>query len=155
MNDYLQQMETFARQNKIPVILPPTREFLCNLVASKKPNSILEIGMAIGFSASCMLLSYDKAKVVDLEASLPNIALAKQNFKALGLEEQVRPTVFIDRMDLAYACADVLISRAGASCRQASSILSHHFALPWMSDAIISFISSLPRSRVILSHLLS
>lgn len=89
MNDYLQQMETFARQNKIPVILPPTREFLCNLVASKKPNSILEIGMAIGFSASCMLLSYDKAKVVDLEASLPNIALAKQNFKALGLEDRV------------------------------------------------------------------
>ena len=85
MNDYLQEMETFARQNKIPVILPPTREFLCNLVASKKPNSILEIGMAIGFSASCMLLSYDKAKVVDLEASLPNIALAK----ALGLEDRV------------------------------------------------------------------
>ena len=89
MNEYLQQMETFARQNKIPVILPPTREYLCKLVAEKKPNSILEIGMAIGFSASCMLLSCDKAKIVDLEASLPNIELAKKNFKALGLEDRV------------------------------------------------------------------
>jgi len=34
--------------------------------------------------------------------------------EALGLEEQVKPTVFIDRMDLAYGLADVVISRAGA-----------------------------------------
>ena len=34
--------------------------------------------------------------------------------EALGLEAQVRPTVFIDRMDLAYGLADVVISRAGA-----------------------------------------
>ena len=39
---------------------------------------------------------------------------AQQEVKALGLEEQVKPTVFIDRMDLAYGLADVVISRAGA-----------------------------------------
>lgn len=39
---------------------------------------------------------------------------AQQEVKALGLENQVKPTVFIDRMDLAYGLADVVISRAGA-----------------------------------------
>ena len=39
---------------------------------------------------------------------------AQQEVKALNLEATVKPTVFIDRMDLAYSVADVVISRAGA-----------------------------------------
>ena len=39
---------------------------------------------------------------------------AQQEVKSLELENQVKPTVFIDRMDLAYGLADVVISRAGA-----------------------------------------
>ena len=39
---------------------------------------------------------------------------ANQEVKAMGLEDKVKPTVFIDRMDLAYTLADVVISRAGA-----------------------------------------
>ncbi len=42
------------------------------------------------------------------------VEMAQTEVKALGLEEQVRPVVFIDRMDLAYTLADVVISRAGA-----------------------------------------
>ena len=39
---------------------------------------------------------------------------AQKEVEELGLSERVKPVVFIDRMDLAYACADVVISRAGA-----------------------------------------
>ena len=42
------------------------------------------------------------------------ITQAQEEVKALGLETQVKPVVFIDRMDLAYGLADVVISRAGA-----------------------------------------
>ena len=42
------------------------------------------------------------------------ISQAQAEVRALGLEGQVKPTVFIDRMDLAYGLADVVISRAGA-----------------------------------------
>ena len=42
------------------------------------------------------------------------IEQAEKEIKELGLEQRVKPTVFIDRMDLAYASADVVISRAGA-----------------------------------------
>ena len=39
---------------------------------------------------------------------------AQKEVDELGLSERVKPVVFIDRMDLAYASADVVISRAGA-----------------------------------------
>ena len=39
---------------------------------------------------------------------------AQKEIDELGLGDRVKPVVFIDRMDLAYACADVVISRAGA-----------------------------------------
>lgn len=42
------------------------------------------------------------------------ISQATGEVNALGLGEQVKPSVFIDRMDLAYGLADVVISRAGA-----------------------------------------
>ena len=42
------------------------------------------------------------------------ITQAQEEVKALGLENQVKPTVFIERMDLAYGLADIVISRAGA-----------------------------------------
>ena len=42
------------------------------------------------------------------------ISQAQEEVKALGLEAQVKPTVFIDRMDYAYSVADAVISRAGA-----------------------------------------
>ena len=42
------------------------------------------------------------------------IGQAEEEVAALQLADKVKPTVFIDRMDLAYTIADVVISRAGA-----------------------------------------
>lgn len=39
---------------------------------------------------------------------------AQKEVDEFGLSDRVKPVVFIDRMDLAYASADVVISRAGA-----------------------------------------
>ncbi|MBO6026894.1 MAG: undecaprenyldiphospho-muramoylpentapeptide beta-N-acetylglucosaminyltransferase [Bacteroidales bacterium] len=39
---------------------------------------------------------------------------AVNEIKEQGLEDKVKPVIFIDRMDLAYSVADVVISRAGA-----------------------------------------
>lgn len=42
------------------------------------------------------------------------IEQATREIEALGLADRVKPTVFIEKMDMAYAAADVVISRAGA-----------------------------------------
>lgn len=89
---YLKRMLSFARENKIPVILDDTREYLENLCEQLKPKKILEVGTAIGYSASCMLLA-SNADIVCFEASLPNIKLANENFKNLGLTNRVEIVV--------------------------------------------------------------
>lgn len=90
MDDFLIKLEKYARENKIPVVLPDTREFLCSLVRENKPKRILEIGMAIGFSGSNMLKSFDGATLTCLEVSKPNIAEAERNFATQGLSERVQ-----------------------------------------------------------------
>lgn len=88
MDSILEEIEKYARANKIPVVLPDTRQFLENLCKQKQPKTILEIGMAIGFSGSVMLKSCD-AQLTCCEASLPNIEIAKVNFERQGLTKRV------------------------------------------------------------------
>lgn len=49
---------------------------------------------------------------------------AVQEVREHGLQDRIRCTVFIDRMDLAYAAADVVISRAGAMSISELSLLN-------------------------------
>ncbi len=49
---------------------------------------------------------------------------ALQEVKEHGLDDRIKCTVFIDRMDLAYAAADVVISRAGAMSISELSLLN-------------------------------
>lgn len=88
MDEFLINLEKFARQNNIPVILDDTKDYLINLLAETKPKTILEIGMAIGYSGSVMLKN-SQANLTCIEASKPNIALAKQNFMVQGLSARV------------------------------------------------------------------
>lgn len=89
MDEFLEDLEKFARLNKIPVIVDDTRDFLIKLCKELKPKRILEIGMAIGYSASVMLKSYPQAKITCIEASLPNIEMAKVNFAKQNLDSRV------------------------------------------------------------------
>ena len=89
MNNILNEMEEYAKQNKIPIILPETKKFLEELIKTKNPKKILEVGTAIGYSASVMLLS-SNATITCFEASRPNILLAKQNFEKLKLTNRVK-----------------------------------------------------------------
>lgn len=49
---------------------------------------------------------------------------AVQEVQENGLQDRIKCTVFIDRMDLAYAAADVVISRAGAMSISELSLLN-------------------------------
>ena len=89
MEKILDEMERYAKEKRICIILPETRVFLRELCQKIKPKKILEVGTAIGFSASWMLRSCD-ASITCCEASAPNIVLAKQNFEKLGLTERVK-----------------------------------------------------------------
>ncbi|MBQ9280533.1 MAG: hypothetical protein IJ215_05795 [Clostridia bacterium] len=49
--ELLEEIEKYGRDNKIPILLDESLEFILGILEEVKPARILEIGTAIGFSA--------------------------------------------------------------------------------------------------------
>lgn len=86
----LGDLEALAHENGVPVIPHETVVFLQFLLKQKQPKRVLEIGTAIGFSASLMAESLGKeAKITTIDRFPVMIEKAKANFEKLGLADQV------------------------------------------------------------------
>ena len=80
---YWQEFEKFSadcREKHIPVVRKQTAELLCKLVAENEPKHILELGTAVGYSGSIMLLSSPKSELKTVEINSQMCRLAKQTF---------------------------------------------------------------------------
>lgn len=85
----LNQIERFARERYIPVMLDDTKELLFNVVHEVQPKRILEIGTAVGYSGIVMLLASPEAHLNTMEISEELANIAKQNFAKAGVENRV------------------------------------------------------------------
>ncbi len=85
----LSEMERYADENMIPVLLPETVNFLAQLVMLKKPEKILEIGTAIGYSGHIMLNAYGGSLLYTVEVDEKSAEIAKKNFALSGLDNRV------------------------------------------------------------------
>ena len=85
----LESLKQYARERYIPVMLDDTRELLFNTVRQRLPKRILEIGTAIGYSGIIMLTASPNAVLNTIEFSEQSVALARENFKELGLTDRV------------------------------------------------------------------
>ena len=86
----LGEIEAYANELGIPIVPHETAKFLDFFTATMQPSQILEIGTAIGFSASLM------AQHLQADGHLTTIdryekmyERAKENFKKMGLEERI------------------------------------------------------------------
>lgn len=79
---YLRKLEAAASDDHVPIIRRQTQEFLKFLLRLKKPARILELGTAVGFSAS-FLAEYmpEDAVIVTVEKVPVRIVEAKNNLK--------------------------------------------------------------------------
>ena len=84
MLENLENLEKFARENYIPVLLDDTRELLIETVKNIQPKSILEIGTAVGYSGTLMLQSSD-AVLTTIDLNADSIAIAKNTFTENGV----------------------------------------------------------------------
>ncbi|MBQ2897338.1 MAG: O-methyltransferase [Clostridia bacterium] len=84
-------MEEYANKNDVPIIHKEMKAFLEVLCKVKKPDRILEIGSAIGYSASCMALACGNCcQITTIERDSDMTTLAINNFEKLGLSDQIR-----------------------------------------------------------------
>ena len=89
-SDRLKAIEAEAVRDRVPVIRRETRELLKILLQMKKPEKILEVGAAIGFSSVFMGENTSPAtKITTIENYPPRIERAKANIAMAGMEERI------------------------------------------------------------------
>ena len=89
-SDSLKAIEAEAVRDRVPVIRRETRELLRILLEMKKPEKILEVGAAIGFSSVFMGENTSpETKIVTIENYPPRIERAKANIVMAGMEERI------------------------------------------------------------------
>ena len=86
----LDQIEREATADYVPIIRKEMQSFLKFLLAMKKPARILEVGTAVGLSASLMA-EYDPVpcQITTIENYEKRIPIARENFKRAGKEAQI------------------------------------------------------------------
>lgn len=87
----LKNMEEFAEENNVPILSNPSAFLLEQLIVMNKPQRVLEIGTAIGYSTIRIARKLSRNAVIHtIEKSADNVAIAKDNFKKSGLENKIK-----------------------------------------------------------------
>ena len=89
VTDALKELEEFARRENIPIIPHETVAFFRLFLQTMQPNSILEIGTAIGFSALLMAEQVPDAKIMTIDRNEEMIGFAKENFARFDQRKQI------------------------------------------------------------------
>lgn len=86
----LDQIEKEALADDVPIVRKDMQSFLKFLLAVKRPQRILEVGCAVGFSALLMAQwNPVDCTVTTIENWEPRIPVARENFRRAGREEQI------------------------------------------------------------------
>lgn len=106
---FLGELEKTCISEDIPIIRPSMQSLLRVLISAVKPESILEVGTAAGFSAILMAgCSPKDCRITTIEKYEKRIPAAKENFIKAGLN---------DRIELIEGdAADVLKELADKGC---------------------------------------
>ena len=80
----LEQIEEQAHIDQVPIIRKEMESFLRVILMIKKPESILELGTAVGYSALFMSECVKDTKIVTIENYEKRIAAARENIHKAG-----------------------------------------------------------------------
>lgn len=87
---FLDELECSALSEGVPIIRKEMQSFIKTLLALKKPQRILEVGTAVGFS-TLLMCEYgpQDLEIVTIENYEKRIPIAKENFRKAGRESQI------------------------------------------------------------------
>lgn len=89
--ELLDEIEKYGRDNKIPILLDDSLEFISNILKDVKPYRMLEIGTAIGFSSICFSKYLAEGGRIDtIEIESLRVEQALENIKRVGVEDKIR-----------------------------------------------------------------
>jgi len=88
--DELEKIKQKALEEHIPILMDDTLEKIEEILKQEKPKRILEIGTAVGYSASMFAKFTDNDCIIDtIEISEERAEEAKQNVQKIGVAERI------------------------------------------------------------------
>ena len=91
MTDILDKIKEKALKEHIPIIMDDTLEVIGSILEKNKPNKILEIGTAVGYSAICFSKYLaENGRIDTIERDEERIKEAKINIKDMDLEDIIQ-----------------------------------------------------------------
>ena len=79
-----------ALEDKVPIIMDDTLEVVAKILTEIKPNKILEIGTAVGYSAICFSeYLQENGKIDTIERDTERVKEARENIKRAGVEDKI------------------------------------------------------------------
>lgn len=86
----LEKIKQKALQEHIPIIMDDTLEVMEKYLRKIKPEKILEIGTAVGYSAMCFTKFLNENGSIDtIERDEERVKQARKNIKNVGLENKI------------------------------------------------------------------
>ena len=86
----LEKIKQKALEEHIPIIMDNTLEVMGKYLIEMKPEKILEIGTAVGYSAMCFTKFLTENGSIDtIERDIERIKEAKENIKKVGVENKI------------------------------------------------------------------
>lgn len=90
----LELLKENARENHVPILQDASMQIIKTILAIKKPNKILEIGTAVGYSALCFseYLEGKNAVIKTVELNEETSKIAKKNIQDISDENNIEVT---------------------------------------------------------------
>lgn len=86
----LEKIKNKALEEHVPIIMDDTLEVIAKILKEKKPQRILEIGAAVGYSAICFSEYLADGGVIDtIERDEERIEQAKSNFVKAEVQDKI------------------------------------------------------------------
>ena len=87
----LEKIKQKALEEHIPIIMDDTLEVIAKILMEKKPEKILEIGTAVGYSAICFSeYLKENGRIDTIERDAQREAEARENIKKVGVEDKIK-----------------------------------------------------------------
>ncbi len=86
----LEKIKKKALEDKVPIIMDDTLEVVAKILTEIKPNKILEIGTAVGYSAICFSeYLQENGKIDTIERDTERVKEARENIKKAEVENKI------------------------------------------------------------------
>lgn len=86
----LEKIKKKALEDKVPIIMDDTLEVVAKILTEIKPNKILKIGTAVGYSAICFSeYLQENGKIDTIERDTERVKEARENIKKAEVEDKI------------------------------------------------------------------